>query len=103
MAAVDIFDVKVLDNPAPFKNPLQFEITYDVRETLEQGTSTLHLMQVTPFLLTPTHCSVYTPTNSSNRLRLPASTLRHRMEGHLRRLSRRPNARPRIRRRATSG
>jgi len=25
MAAVDIFDVKVLDNPAPYTNPLQFE------------------------------------------------------------------------------
>ncbi|CAN8074610.1 unnamed protein product [Agarophyton chilense] len=36
MAAVDIFDVKVLDNPAPFTNPLQFEITYDVRETLKE-------------------------------------------------------------------
>lgn len=38
MAAVDIFDVKVLDNPAPFTNPLQFEITYDVREPLKEGT-----------------------------------------------------------------
>lgn len=37
MAAVDIFDVKVLDNPAPFSNPLQFEITYDVRESLKEG------------------------------------------------------------------
>jgi hypothetical protein len=37
MAAVDIFDVKVLDNPAPFTNPLQFEITYDVREPLKEG------------------------------------------------------------------
>ena len=39
MAAVDIFDVKVLDNPAPFTNPLQFEITYDVREALKDGMS----------------------------------------------------------------
>lgn len=39
MAAVDIFDVKVLDNPAPFTNPLQFEITYDVREALKEGMS----------------------------------------------------------------
>lgn len=37
MAAVDIFDVRVLDNPAPFTNPLQFEITYDVREALKEG------------------------------------------------------------------
>lgn len=34
---MDIFDVKVLDNPAPFTNPLQFEITYDVREPLKEG------------------------------------------------------------------
>lgn len=38
MAAVDIFDVKVLDNPAPYTNPLQFEITYEVRELLKEGT-----------------------------------------------------------------
>lgn len=37
MAAVDIFDVKVLDNPAPYTNPLQFEITYEVRELLKEG------------------------------------------------------------------
>jgi ASF1 like histone chaperone len=42
MAAVDIFDVRVLDNPAPFTNPLQFEITYDVREPLKEGTLPLH-------------------------------------------------------------
>lgn len=39
MAAVDIFDVKVLGNPAPFASPLQFEITYEVREALKEGTS----------------------------------------------------------------
>lgn len=43
MAAVDIFDVKVLDNPAPFTNPLQFEITYDVREALKEGALTFGL------------------------------------------------------------
>lgn len=37
MAAVDIYDVKVLDNPAMFSTPLQFEITYEVRETLKEG------------------------------------------------------------------
>jgi ASF1 like histone chaperone len=42
MAAVDIFDVKVLDNPAPFTNPLQFEITYDVREPLKEGMLSSH-------------------------------------------------------------
>lgn len=38
MAAVDIYDVKVLENPAMFSTPLQFEITYEVRETLKEGT-----------------------------------------------------------------
>ncbi|KAJ8901669.1 hypothetical protein NDN08_003875 [Rhodosorus marinus] len=36
MSAVDVFNVQVLDNPAPFTNTLQFEITYEVRETLTQ-------------------------------------------------------------------
>lgn len=36
---MDIYDVKVLDNPASFTNPLQFEITYDVREPLKEGKS----------------------------------------------------------------
>uniref|UniRef100_A0A7S0ZH16 Anti-silencing function protein 1 n=1 Tax=Timspurckia oligopyrenoides TaxID=708627 RepID=A0A7S0ZH16_9RHOD len=34
MAAVDIFNVNVLDNPALFMHPLSFEITYEVREPL---------------------------------------------------------------------
>ncbi|OSX68303.1 hypothetical protein BU14_3047s0001, partial [Porphyra umbilicalis] len=34
MAAVDVVNMVVLDNPAPFTNPLQFEITYEVREPL---------------------------------------------------------------------
>jgi hypothetical protein len=46
MAAVDIFDVRVLDNPAPFTNPLQFEITYDVREALKEGSLPWHCVDV---------------------------------------------------------
>eukprot|EP00183_Erythrolobus_madagascarensis_P003799 CAMPEP_0185854346 /NCGR_PEP_ID=MMETSP1354-20130828/22042_1 /TAXON_ID=708628 /ORGANISM="Erythrolobus madagascarensis, Strain CCMP3276" /LENGTH=103 /DNA_ID=CAMNT_0028556083 /DNA_START=1 /DNA_END=309 /DNA_ORIENTATION=+ len=34
MAAVDIYNVHVLDNPAPLTHPLSFEITYEVREPL---------------------------------------------------------------------
>ncbi|GAB0491225.1 hypothetical protein MMPV_002477 [Pyropia vietnamensis] len=36
MAAVDVVNMVVLDNPAPFTAPLQFEITYDVREPLAE-------------------------------------------------------------------
>jgi ASF1 like histone chaperone len=50
MAAVDIFDVKVLDNPAPFTNPLQFEITYDVREPLKEGRLSSHFHMPLLFL-----------------------------------------------------
>ncbi|KAA8497530.1 Histone chaperone ASF1B [Porphyridium purpureum] len=35
MAAVDIVNVSVLENPATFTSPIQFEITYEVREALE--------------------------------------------------------------------
>lgn len=36
MAAVDVVNMVVLENPAPFTAPLQFEITYDVREPLAE-------------------------------------------------------------------
>mmetsp|Transcript_4947 Transcript_4947/g.9068 ORF Transcript_4947/g.9068 Transcript_4947/m.9068 type:complete len:217 (-) Transcript_4947:40-690(-) len=36
MAAVDIFNVSVLDNPSPFESPISFEITYEVREPLKE-------------------------------------------------------------------
>mmetsp|Transcript_695 Transcript_695/g.2310 ORF Transcript_695/g.2310 Transcript_695/m.2310 type:complete len:187 (+) Transcript_695:165-725(+) len=36
MSAVDVSSVQVLKNPAPFTEELQFEITYEVRETLSQ-------------------------------------------------------------------
>lgn len=52
MAAVDIFDVKVLDNPAPFTNALQFEITYDVREALKEGMS-LHAILLAQSIALP--------------------------------------------------
>lgn len=59
MAAVDIFDVRVLDNPAPFTNPLQFEITYDVREALKEGKLISHpaCFSFTPrFSMAPDFC-----------------------------------------------
>lgn len=37
MAAVNITSVNVLDNPAPFLNPLQFEIHYECLVDLAEG------------------------------------------------------------------
>lgn len=37
MAAISITSVVVLDNPAPFTNPLQFEIQYECSYALEEG------------------------------------------------------------------
>ena len=37
MAKVEVTDVTVLDNPSPFANPFQFEITFDCSENLPDG------------------------------------------------------------------
>jgi hypothetical protein len=37
MAAVAVTSVRVLDNPAPFTNPLQFEIQYECMYHLKHG------------------------------------------------------------------
>jgi histone chaperone ASF1 len=37
MAAVSVTSVRVLDNPAPFTNPLQFEIQYECLYPLKHG------------------------------------------------------------------
>lgn len=37
MSAVNITSVNVLDNPAPFLNPLQFEIHYECLADLAEG------------------------------------------------------------------
>jgi hypothetical protein len=37
MSAVSITTINVLDNPAPFSNPLQFEIHYECLTDLEHG------------------------------------------------------------------
>lgn len=39
MSAVNITSVNVLDNPAPFLNPLQFEIHYECLVDLAEGVS----------------------------------------------------------------
>jgi len=36
MAKVHIVNVVVLDNPSPFKNPFQFEITFECVEDLQE-------------------------------------------------------------------
>eukprot|EP00871_Galdieria_phlegrea_P005212 jgi/Galph1/5692/GphlegSOOS_G4375.1 len=37
MAAVEVLQVKVENNPATFESPFRFEITYEVREPLQEG------------------------------------------------------------------
>ena len=37
MALVNITNVVVLDNPSTFSNPLQFEITFECLQELEDG------------------------------------------------------------------
>jgi len=37
MARVHLLNIDVLDNPAKFKNPLSFEITFECLEELEDG------------------------------------------------------------------
>jgi histone chaperone ASF1 len=37
MAKVQLCNVVVLDNPSPFLNPFQFEITFECIEELKEG------------------------------------------------------------------
>ena len=37
MAKVNIVNVVVLDNPSPFLNPFQFEITFEALDNLNEG------------------------------------------------------------------
>lgn len=39
MAKVQVNNVVVLDNPSPFYNPFQFEITFECIEDLSEGES----------------------------------------------------------------
>ena len=45
MSAVNITDVTVLGNPAPFLNPLQFEISYECLVPLKDGNLSVYLPQ----------------------------------------------------------
>lgn len=38
MAKVQLANVAVLDNPSPFLNPFQFEVTFECIEELKEGT-----------------------------------------------------------------
>lgn len=46
MAKVQVLNVAVLDNPSPFGNPFQFEITFECMEDLPEGECCFHLMRV---------------------------------------------------------
>ena len=37
MSRVNILNVRVLDNPSPFLNPFQFEITFECLDDLPEG------------------------------------------------------------------
>lgn len=37
MAKVQVLNVAVLDNPSPFGNPFQFEITFECMDDLPEG------------------------------------------------------------------
>lgn len=39
MAKVQLANVAVLDNPSPFLNPFQFEVTFECIEELKEGTN----------------------------------------------------------------
>lgn len=39
MAKVQLVNVAVLDNPSPFLNPFQFEVTFECIEELKEGAS----------------------------------------------------------------
>lgn len=42
MAKVQVLNVAVLDNPSPFGNPFQFEITFECMEDLPEGELTAY-------------------------------------------------------------
>ena len=37
MAKVQLCNITVMDNPSPFSNPFQFEITFECIEELKEG------------------------------------------------------------------
>lgn len=57
MAKVNISNVVVLDNPSPFQNPFQFEITFECLEDLPEGMSRNDQRKV-PFVLRVKVCLI---------------------------------------------
>lgn len=44
MAKVQLANVAVLDNPSPFLNPFQFEVTFECIEELQEGKFHFYLL-----------------------------------------------------------
>jgi hypothetical protein len=66
MALVRVTNVDVLNNPAHFLDPMQFEITFEAQMDLPEGTVAINLARLAPSDRLPS-CSVD----------------RHRMEDHI--------------------
>jgi hypothetical protein len=48
MSLVNILNVQVLDNPAPFQNPIQLEVTFECIQQLEDGNPNLTYFLIRP-------------------------------------------------------
>lgn len=44
MAKVQLCNITVMDNPSPFSNPFQFEITFECIEELKEGSQLVILL-----------------------------------------------------------
>jgi hypothetical protein len=56
MAKVQLCNVVVLDNPSPFLNPFQFEITFECIEELKEGRY-LQCVFINPSLFSKVGCN----------------------------------------------
>lgn len=74
MAKVQLCNITVMDNPSPFLNPFQFEITFECIEELKEGKFVFQKL-----------------------IKFKLFYLRFRMEDDLRRLCRKRRTRPNIR------
>ena len=63
MAKVNICNVTVLDNPSPYFNPFQFEITFECLEDLCEGKTNLILncTRNVYFIVHCTFCLIHPP------------------------------------------
>lgn len=48
MSVVSLLGVKILNNPAPFLAPYEFEITFECLEQLQKGRPTGQLVYIIP-------------------------------------------------------